>query len=83
MLSMLPSNTKTNNANYSINLVDNRKGRLGNLNPKVRLNNFSRHGEVNNLFRLGRHLMKASNYKLIRGRSFVEWNKVSDVQNLA
>ena len=41
------------------------------------------HGVVNNLFRLGRHLMKANNYRLIRDRSFVEWNRVSYVQNLA
>ncbi|WP_232787775.1 transposase [Paraglaciecola sp. MB-3u-78] len=43
----------------------------------------SSHGVVNNLFRLGRHLMKASNYRLIRDRSLVEWNRVSYVQNLA
>jgi putative transposase len=41
------------------------------------------HGVVNNLFRLGRHLMKPNNYRLIRDRSFVEWNKVSYIQNLA
>jgi putative transposase len=41
------------------------------------------HGVVNNLFRLGRHLMKASNYRLFRDRSFVEWITVSCVQNLA
>jgi putative transposase len=44
---------------------------------------FSCHGVVNNLFRLGRHLMKANNYKLIRDRAFVERNKVSYVQNFA
>jgi putative transposase len=41
------------------------------------------HGVVNNLFRLSRNLMKANNYRLIRDRSFVEWNRVSYVQNLA
>jgi putative transposase len=40
------------------------------------------HGVVNNLFRLGRHLMKANNYSPFRDRSFVEWNRVSYVQNL-
>jgi len=40
------------------------------------------HGVVNNLFRLGRHLMKAKNYRILRGRSFVEWERVSCVQNL-
>jgi putative transposase len=41
------------------------------------------HGVVNNLFRLGRHLMKASHYRVFRDRSFVKWNRVSYVQNLA
>jgi putative transposase len=39
------------------------------------------HGIVNNLFRLGRHLMKASNYRMFRERSFDEWNRVSCIQN--
>jgi hypothetical protein len=41
------------------------------------------HGVVNNLFRLSRHLMKSSHYRLIPDRSFVEWNRVGYVQNLA
>ncbi|MFT6992940.1 MAG: putative transposase [Paraglaciecola sp.] len=41
------------------------------------------HGVVNNLFRLGRHLMKANNYRFIRDKSFIEWNRASYVQNLA
>jgi len=41
------------------------------------------HGVVNNLFRLGRHSMKASNYRVFRDRAFVEWGRVSCVQNLA
>ncbi len=40
------------------------------------------HGVVNNLFRLGRHMMKAKNYRTLRNRSFVEWDRVSCVQNL-
>jgi hypothetical protein len=35
---------------------------------------------VNNLFRLGCHLMKESKYRLIRDRSFVKWNGVSYVK---
>ena len=38
------------------------------------------HGVVNNLFRLGRHLMKASNYRIFRDRVFVEWAWVSCVK---
>jgi hypothetical protein len=41
------------------------------------------HGVVNNLFKLGRHLMKANNYRFIRDKSFIEWNRASYVQNLA
>jgi putative transposase len=40
------------------------------------------HGVVNNLFRLGRHLMKANNYRVLRDRAFVEWDRASCVQNL-
>ena len=40
------------------------------------------HGVVNNLFRFGRHLMKAKHYRLFRERSFIEWDQVSCVQNL-
>ena len=32
------------------------------------------HGLVGNLFRLGRHLMRASNYRLWRTRSFATWH---------
>jgi putative transposase len=39
------------------------------------------HGVVNNLFWLGRHLMKTSNYKVFRDRAFVEWNRAGCVQN--
>lgn len=41
------------------------------------------HGVVNNLFRFGRHLMQAKHYRLFLDRSFIEWNRVSCVQNLA
>jgi len=41
------------------------------------------HGVVNNLFRLGRHLMTAKNYRTLRDRSFTEWTRVSCVQNRA
>jgi putative transposase len=40
------------------------------------------HGVVNNLFRLGRHLMKASNYRILRDRAFDEWTRVSCAQNM-
>lgn len=33
------------------------------------------HGIVNNLFRVGRHLMKPKNYRLLRDRVFYEWGR--------
>jgi len=39
------------------------------------------HGVVNNLFRLGRHLMKAKHYRILRNRSFTEWTRVSCAYN--
>jgi putative transposase len=32
------------------------------------------HGIVNNLFRVGRHLLRAVNHRLLRSRAFVAWN---------
>ncbi len=41
------------------------------------------HGVVNNLFRLGRHLMRAKNYRVLRDRAFVEWERASCIPNMA
>ena len=32
------------------------------------------HGVVQNLFRLGRHLLRSADYRLLRARSFKEWS---------
>jgi putative transposase len=32
------------------------------------------HGVIQNLFRLGRHLLRAEHYRLLRDRSFEEWS---------
>ncbi len=40
------------------------------------------HGIVNNLFRGCRHVMKAKNFRALRDRSFVEWERASCVENL-
>ena len=32
------------------------------------------HGITQNLFRVGRHLLRAANYRLLRARAFVVWN---------
>jgi len=43
----------------------------------------SAHGPINNLFRIGRHLLKATHYRELRERSFTSWNEVSYVQKAA
>jgi len=35
------------------------------------------HGPINNLFRLGRHLMQAVHYRLSRDRAFTTWREVT------
>jgi putative transposase len=30
-------------------------------------------GQVHNLFRVGRHLLRAANYRVLRGRAFAAW----------
>jgi len=37
------------------------------------------HGVVHNFFRLGRHLLRSSNYRLLRTRSFTTWREVAAV----
>jgi putative transposase len=38
------------------------------------------HGQVNNLFRLGRHLLRAKNHRVLRERAFETWSQVTCVQ---
>ncbi len=35
------------------------------------------HSQVHNLFRVGRHLLRAANYRILRGRSFEIWQQVT------
>ena len=37
------------------------------------------HGVVQNLFRVGRHLLRAGNHRLLRTRAFAEWDVVTCV----
>ena len=34
------------------------------------------HGQVHNLFRLARHLLRAVNYRVLRSRAFADWREV-------
>jgi len=35
------------------------------------------HSQVHNLFRVGRHLVRAANYRMLRNRSFETWQQVT------
>ena len=35
------------------------------------------HGITQNLFRVGRHLLQAGDYRILRARAFVVWNAVT------
>jgi len=35
------------------------------------------HSPINNLFRIGRHLMKAGHYRLFRDKAFATWRDVT------
>jgi len=37
----------------------------------------STHGVVNNLFRLGRHMIRACHYRMFRAEAFSEWQQVT------
>ena len=41
----------------------------------------SAHGPINNLFRVGRHLLKAKHYRWFRDRAFDIWTEVTCVRN--
>jgi putative transposase len=40
----------------------------------------SAHGQVTNLFRVGRHLLRAPNYRELRSRAFYAWSQVTCVR---
>jgi putative transposase len=37
------------------------------------------HGPINNLFRCGRHLMRAAHYCVFRERAFLTWREVTGI----
>ena len=43
----------------------------------------SAHSPINNLFRVGRHLMKGTHYQLFRERAFMTWREVTTDQTAA
>jgi hypothetical protein len=43
----------------------------------------SSHGPINNLFRCGRHLMRAAHYRMHREQAFVTWHEVTELLQAA
>jgi len=35
------------------------------------------HSQVHNLFRIGRHLLRAKDYRMLRSRSFATWQQAT------
>ena len=35
------------------------------------------HGNIQNLFRVGRHLLRSANHRILRERSFLVWHEVT------
>jgi len=38
---------------------------------------WSVHGVIQNLFRIGRHLLRSANHRMLRARSFLVWHEVT------
>jgi putative transposase len=38
------------------------------------------HGQAHNLFWVGRHLLRAANYRILHGRAFATWQEVTCAQ---
>jgi putative transposase len=41
------------------------------------------HGPINNLFRCGRHLMRAAHYRVLRAQAFVAWGEATGLSQAA
>ena len=51
--------------------------RFGSCSKGCRQRYASVHGVVQNLFRVGRHLLRAAHHRLLRARSFRQWDEVT------
>ncbi len=61
---------------YRTNPTDNGNAICEGFSSSTQAQRFlTRHGLTQNLFRLGRHLMQAVNYQIVRTRSFQVWKE--------
>ncbi len=67
-----------NRAEVSHQPTRQRERQMRRFKSAVHLQRFaSVHGVVQNLFRVGRHLLRAAHHRLLRTRAFVEWEAVT------
>ena len=67
-----------NRAEVSHQATRQRERQMRRFKSAVHLQRFaSVHGVVQNLFRVGRHLLRAAHHRLLRTRAFVEWEAVT------
>ena len=67
-----------NRAEVSHQPTRQRERQMRRFKSAVQLQRFaSVHGVVQNLFRVGRHLLRAAHHRLLRTRAFVEWDAVT------
>ncbi len=67
-----------NRAEVSHQPTRQRERQMRRFKSAVHLQRFaSVHGVVQNLFRVGRHLVRAADHRLLRTRAFVEWDVVT------
>ena len=67
-----------NRAEVSHQPTRQRERQMRRFKSAVQLQRFaSVHGVVQNLFRVGRHLLRAAHHRVLRTRAFVEWQAVT------
>jgi putative transposase len=67
-----------NRAEVSHESIRQRERRMRRFKSVLQVQRFlSVHGVVSNLFRLGRHLLRAKNYRMFRMRAFVRWQRAT------
>src|SRR3984893_7059874 len=80
MRSVVHSTTQyeNNRAEVSHQLTRQRERQMRRFKSTAHAQRFlSVHGLVRNLFRMGRHLLRAAHHRLLRTRSFLIWNEVT------
>ena len=68
---------ETAGVNPRTSAPENRSRSISSRYKKMKKGSASIHGIVQNLFRVGRHLLRSAHHRLLRTRAFVEWDAVT------